>query len=36
LMPISMAIRRLQRRVSYYAMLLDTGKCRRTAYLICS
>jgi hypothetical protein len=35
-MPVSMAIRRPQRRASYSAMLLDAGKCRRTAYLICS
>jgi hypothetical protein len=36
LMPVSMAILRPQRRASYYAMLFDTGKCRRTAYLMCS
>jgi hypothetical protein len=36
LMPISMAIRRPQRRASYSAMLLDVGKCKRTAYLMCS
>jgi hypothetical protein len=35
-MPVSMAIRRLQRRASYYAMLFDVRKCRRTAYLMCS
>jgi hypothetical protein len=36
LMPVSMAIRRPQRRTSYSAMLFDTEKCRRTAYLMCS
>jgi hypothetical protein len=35
-MPVSMAIRRRQRRVSYSAMLFDAGKCRRTVYLMCS
>jgi hypothetical protein len=35
-MPVSMAILRPQRRVSYFAMLFDTGKCRCTAYLMCS
>jgi hypothetical protein len=35
-MPVSMAILRPQRRASYSAMLLDAGKCRRTAYLMCS
>jgi hypothetical protein len=25
-----------QRRASYSAMLFDTGKCRRTVYLMCS
>jgi hypothetical protein len=35
-MPVSMAIRRPQRKSSYSAMLLDAGKCRRTAYLMCS
>jgi hypothetical protein len=35
-MPVSMAIRRPQRRASYSAMLFDAGKCRRTAYLMCS
>jgi hypothetical protein len=35
-MPVSMAIRRLQRRASYSAMLFDVGKCRCTAYLMCS
>jgi hypothetical protein len=35
-MPISMAIQRPQRRASYSAMLFDAGKCRCTAYLMCS
>jgi hypothetical protein len=35
-MPVSMAIQRPQRRASYSAMLFDAGKCRRTAYLMCS
>jgi hypothetical protein len=35
LMPVTMAIRRPQRRASYSAILLDAGKCRRTAYLMC-
>jgi hypothetical protein len=35
-MPVSMAILRPQRRASYSAMLFDVGKCRRTAYLMCS
>jgi hypothetical protein len=35
-MPISVAIRRPQRRASYSAMLLDAGKCMRITYLICS
>jgi hypothetical protein len=35
-MPVLMAIQRLQRRASYSAMLFDAGKCRRTAYLMCS
>jgi hypothetical protein len=35
-MPVSMAIRRPQRRASYSAMLFDAGKCRLTAYLMCS
>jgi hypothetical protein len=35
-MPVSMAIQRPQRRALYSAMLFDVGKCRRTAYLICS
>jgi hypothetical protein len=35
-MPVSMAIQRPQRRASYSAMLFDAGKCKRTAYLMCS
>jgi hypothetical protein len=35
-MPVSMAIRRPQRRASYSAMLFDAGKCRHTTYLMCS
>jgi hypothetical protein len=35
-MPVSIAIQRPQRRASYSAILLDAGKCKRTAYLICS
>jgi hypothetical protein len=35
-MPVSMEILRPQRRASYSAMLFDAGKCRRTAYLMCS
>jgi hypothetical protein len=35
-MPVSMAILRPQRTASYSAMLFDVGKCRRTAYLMCS
>jgi hypothetical protein len=35
-MPISMAILRPQRRASYSTMLFNAGKCRRTAYLMCS
>jgi hypothetical protein len=35
-MPVSMAIQRPQRRASYSTMLFDAGKCRRTAYLMCS
>jgi hypothetical protein len=36
LMSVSMAIRSPQRRASYSAMLFDTGKGRRTTYLMCS
>jgi hypothetical protein len=35
-MPVSMEIQRPQRRASYSAMLFDAGKCRHTAYLMCS
>jgi hypothetical protein len=35
-MPVSMAILRPQRRASYSTMLIDAGKSRRTAYLMCS
>jgi hypothetical protein len=35
-MPVSMVILRPQRRALYSAMLFDEGKCRRTAYLMCS
>jgi hypothetical protein len=36
LMPVSMAILSPQRRASYSAMLFDAGKCRHTAYHMCS
>jgi hypothetical protein len=35
-MPVSVAIQRPQRRASYFAMLLDAGKCKHTAYLMSS
>jgi hypothetical protein len=35
-MTVLMAILRPQRRALYSAMLLDVGKCRCTAYVICS
>jgi hypothetical protein len=35
-MSVSMAIRRPQRRASYFTMLLDAGKCKHTLYLMSS